>query len=164
MSEVKKFNIANSVVDLIKIYVDSTETNSKMYIKLKPEVINVVKRIVSYAPDSLNEIETAILEIIKDEKIDYKDIPNFIIIIKKLCELIFSLATINLNPVKIADIAANILKFIINILVIEGKIKISEGNLEVFYKLIHNLIDSCMDLLSFSQTVKIKGCFSSCFK
>jgi hypothetical protein len=155
--------IINTLVELLKKSLENGGVKNKLYISLTPEVTSVINNIVTLTPDTFNDIEKAILEVIKDGKIDSKDIPNLIIIVQKLYQVIYSLKTIKVDSKKRAEIAASLLKYIINILVVERIIKIDEEKQSEFYLQVNTLIDSCISLLNFSKTIKTKGCLKSIF-
>jgi len=155
--------IINTLVELLKKSLENGDVKNKLYISLTPEVTSVINNIVTLTPDTFNDIEKAIIEVIKDGKIDSKDIPNLIIIVQKLYQVIYSLKTIKVDSKKRADVAASLLKYIINILVVERIIKIDEEKQSEFYVQVNALIDSCISLLNFSKSIKTKGCLKRIF-
>jgi len=136
----------------------SEEIVKKINIQLNKNEINVLTHILKYSPDFLNEIEKVIIEIVKDNKIDTNDIPNLIILIQKLYELIYNSKQVKYDSKKIADVCGNILKFIIYILVEERKIKMDEDKKLHFFILTDKLIDSCISLLNLSKVLKGSSC------
>ena len=136
------------------------DVNKKLYIALTPEATRVITNMVSLAPNTLNDIEKPILAIIKDGDINSKDIPNLIIIVQKLYQVVYSLKNASNQR---ADITGSVLKYIINILVVERIIKIDEENQPEFYIHVNALIDSCVGLLSFPESIKRKGCLKRIF-
>jgi hypothetical protein len=152
--------IVNTLIELVK---KSLDEDKKLYIALTPEVISVINNIISLAPNTLTDIEKAILEVIKDGNIDSKDIPNLIIIVQKLYQVVYSLKSMKLDYKKRADIAGSVLKYVVNILVVERIIKIDEDKQTEFYLQVNALIDSCVGLLSFPESIKTKGCLKKLF-
>ena len=153
--------LEQTFIDLVKKYLENDDMKKKMNIQLTPEVINVINNIVSLSPNTLIDIEKAIIEIIKDGKIDSKDVPNIIIVVQRIYQFIYSLKNVKFDAKKRAEITGEVLKYLIHILVLERKIKIDEDTEKIhqFYAQFNALIDSCIDLLSYSKSLKTKGCF-----
>lgn len=152
-----------SFIDLIKKSLENEEIKNKITIKLTPELINVINSIISLTPNTLTDIEKASIEIIKDGKIDSKDIPNLIVVIQRIYQFIYSLKNMKLDAKKRADITSELLKYLVHLLVLERKIKIDEEKQSEFLKQTDILIDSCVNLLSFSKTLKAPGCLKKIF-
>ena len=127
---------------------------------LDAEDVTIIQKIISYSPDFFNEIDKLINEIIKDGKIDSNDIPNLILLIKKLYELIHNLKSLKLDNDKRLEICKSILKFIIRVLIDERIIVVNDENKQIVLALIDNLIDSCVSLIHFSGNIKNSTCFS----
>ena len=142
---------------LIELLV-SEEIKSKINIKLNKNEILVINNILKYSPDFLNDVEKSIIEIVKDDRIDTNDIPNLIIIIQKLYELLHKLKNIKIENKTIADVCGNVLKFIIHIMVEERKIKIQDDKKKEFLDLANKLVDSCISLINFSKLLKSSSC------
>ena len=106
----------------------------------------------------MNEIEKVIIEIVKNNKIDTNDIPNLIILIQKLYELIYNSKKVKYDTKTISNICGNTLKFIIYIMVEERKIKIDEDKKSEFLVLTDKLIDSCISLLILPKVLKGTSC------
>lgn len=152
-------------VDIVKKSLENEEIKKKISITLAPEVTSVINNIISLTPNNLTDLEKAITEIIKDGKIDSKDIPNLIVVVQRIYQFIYSLKNTKFDTKKRAEITGELLKYLINILVLERKIKIDEDPEKVleFYKQVNFLIDSCISLLSYSKTLKTKGCLKKIF-
>jgi hypothetical protein len=142
---------------LIELLV-SEEIKSKINIKLNKNEILVINNILKYSPEFLNDVEKSIIEIVKDDRIDTNDIPNLIIIIQKLYELLHKLKNIKIENKTIADVCGNVLKFIIHIMVEERKIKIQDDKKKEFLDLANKLVDSCISLINFSKLLKSSSC------
>jgi hypothetical protein len=130
----------------------------KIGIHLSKEVVEIINKIVDKTPALLSEIEKSVIEVIKDGKIDAKDIPEFIIIVQILYERLHNLKDILLNSFKCAETSATILKFIIHTLIEERKIKIDEENKAEILSQFDKLIDSCISLLNFQSALKPNAC------
>lgn len=155
--------IEQTFLDLIKKSIENEEMKKQISIEINPEVISVINNIISLTPNALTDIEKVTIEIIKDGKIDSKDVPNLIVIIKKIYQTIYSLKTVKLDTKKRADITATILKYVLHLLVLERKIKVDEDKQVEFLRQTDLLIDSCISLLSYSKLIKTKGCFKKLF-
>lgn len=151
--------IEQTFVDLVKKSLENEEIKKKIAIPLTPEVTNVINNIISLTPNTLTDIEKATIQIIKDGKIDSKDIPNLIVVIQRLYQFIYSLKNVKFDAKKRADITSTSLKYLLHLLVLERKIKIDEEKQEEFFTQTDALIDSCIGLLSFPKSLKTKGCF-----
>ena len=136
----------------------SYECKTKLNIQLDEKTQSIINKVLKISPGFLNEIETVFIEIVKDNKIDSNDIPNLIVLVQKLYELIYKAKDIHLDSKKTADACGTLLKFIVHKLVEERKIKIDEANQDAFFALTDKLIDSCVSLLSFPKLVKGAGC------
>jgi hypothetical protein len=122
---------------------------------LNNEVINIYNRI--------DDVEKSLLEVVKDGKIDSNDLPYLILLIQKLYEIVYAVKDIKLDGNKRALISAELLKFISHYLIIERRIEIANDIQSQFLDQIDKLIDSCVGLLSFSKSIKVRGCFKSIF-
>jgi hypothetical protein len=153
--------IEQTFVDLVKKSLENEDMKKQISITLTPEVISVINNIISLSPNTVTDIEKVSIEIIKDGKIDSNDVPNLIVIIQRIYQLIYSLKTANKKTR--AETTATILKYILRLLVLERKIKIDEDKQEAFFSQTDLLIDSCIGLLSYSKLIKTKGCFKKLF-
>ena len=134
------------------------ESKRKLNIQLDEKTQAIINKVLKISPGFLNEIETVFIEIVKDNKIDSNDIPNLIVLVQKLYELIYKAKDIRLDSEKTAKACGTVLKFTVHKLVEERKIKIDEANQDAFFALTDKLIDSCVSLLSFPKLVKGAGC------
>jgi hypothetical protein len=151
--------IEQTFIDLVIKYLENENMKKKIFIALTPEITSVIKNIISLSPDTLTDIEKAMISIIKDGKIDSKDVPNIIVIIQRIYQFIYSLKDVKFDAKKRADITSTSLKYILHILVLERKIKIDEDKQGEFFIQTYYLIDSCVGLLSFPKSLKTKSCF-----
>jgi hypothetical protein len=151
--------IEQTFIDLVMKYLENENMKKKVIITLTPEITSVIKNIISLSPDTLTDIEKAMIETIKDGKIDTKDIPNIIVVIQRIYQFIYSLKDAKFDAKKRADITSTLLKYILHILVLERKIKIDEDQQGEFFIQTYYLIDSCVGLLSFPKSLKTKSCF-----
>ena len=173
-TEVPVTDVSNSVVEVLEnTFVSIVEKSLtsliirdkliKTQINLTPELIEIVKKVLSASPDCFNDIEKAVNEIIKDGKIDSKDIPQFIIVVQKLYQIIYGLKDIKLDAKKRSEFTATVLKYIVHLLIVERKIQIEEEKEMQFLTDCDALIDACIGLLSFPKSIKTKGCLKKLF-
>jgi len=148
--------IPKNLIELVK-----EEIKQKTYI-LNKEYIDILNSLVNKSPNLLNDIEKAMFEIMKDGKIDSNDIPYLITIIQKLYEFMFSLKIGKITTEKRAAICAEIIKFIVHVLIKERRIKVDPNKQDVFLSQFNALMDSCISLLSLQSSLLSKGC-CSCF-
>lgn len=156
IDEVIAVQIPVNLVDLVK-----EEIKQKTHI-LNKEYIDILNSLVGKSPKLLNDIEKAMFEIMKDGKIDSNDIPFLITIIQKLYEFLFSLKIKNMSTEKRAAICAEIIKFIVHVLIKERRIKVDPNKQETFLSQFNALMDSCISLLSLQSELISRGC-CSCF-
>jgi hypothetical protein len=157
IDEVITVKIPMNLVDLVK-----EEIKQKTHI-LNKEYIDILNSLVGKSPKLLNDIEHAMIEITKDGKIDSNDIPFLITIIQKLYEFMFSLKIGKMPTEKRAAICAEIIKFVVVVLIKERRIKVDINKQDIFIAQINALMDSCVSLLSLQSTLLSKGCCSCLF-
>ena len=155
--------IEENLLDSIKKIIVDEELKKKYTIVLNDEVLDIINKILLKTPNTFNDIEKSIKEVISDAKINSSDIPQLIILVQSIYQVIYTIKKTKFDESKIADIAGKIIKFVIRILVEERKIRVDENDKEVFFKQTDLLIDSCVSLLSFPKKIKPKSCFHSIF-
>ena len=151
---------------LSKIFLDNIKNgnlNKDIKIVLTTEVTDIIIKIIDLSPDFLDDIEKPLLKIVKDNNIDSNDLPQLILLIQKLYQIIYSNKINKINSKKIPLVCGQILKFICHFLILDERIKINETHTVIVIELINKLIDSCVGLLSFPKNIKVKRCFSSLF-
>jgi hypothetical protein len=119
----------------------------KIGIHINQDTLDLTQKIMDNTPSLLVDIEKSFREIIKDNKIDTNDIPEFILILQIIYERIHNF---QINQIKRSELCASILKFIIHVLVEEKKIIHDEVKNDFLIQ-IDKLIDSCVSLLNFSN-------------
>ena len=157
IDEVIQVQIPKNLVDLVR-----DEIKQKAHI-LNKEYIDILHSLVDKSPQVLTDIENAMFEITKDGKIDSNDIPYLITIIQKLYEFMFSLKIGKMPTEKRAAICAEIIKFVVIVLIKERRIKVDINKQDVFISQINALMDSCVSLLSLQSTLLSRGCCSCLF-
>lgn len=153
--------LENTLIELLKTYFRNEQGNLKIDMTINDDVIRVIHHIIEFSPDIFSNIEKSIVDIIRDEQINSNDIPHLLVIIKELYKLIHSLKKIKVSAKQCIDITASILKCVIHILILEGKVHVKGNNQEDFLSKLNLLIDSCVELLGYAQTLN-NNCFS-CF-
>lgn len=152
-----------TLIDLVKKSLENEDIKNKISLSITPEVTSIINNIISLTPETLTDIEKAAIEIIKDGKIDSKDIPHLIIVIQRIYQFIYSLKLSKLDTKKRADMTSTLLKYLLRLLVLERKINIDENKKAEFFAETDALIESCISLLSYSTSLKTKGCFKKLF-
>ncbi len=141
----------NSLVTLLlQDITKKSELINKVSIKLDEHSSNILMRVVNNFPDALDEIKNSLSEIMKDGKLDSNDLPNLIKLVEKLYEIIGKTDYKKFKTVERTEIAANILKFLMHVLVVEKIIEIDEEKQKPFLEQLDKLIDSCVGLISFT--------------
>ena len=156
---------ANNVVlktlsDLFLVFI---KTSNNSNIVLSKESIDILNKIINLTPNFLDDVEKSLLEVIKDGKIDSNDLPHLILLIQKLYETIYKIKDMKLDSKTRTVICSEVLKNIAYFLIKERRIPIDEENSDLLLEQINTLIDSCIGLLSFSKSIKVKGCLRSLF-
>jgi hypothetical protein len=126
-------------------------------INISNESIIILNEWLNYNRELINEIEQDIFIIVSDDNIDMKNISYFIEIIKKLYKNIYFTKKIKKNTIECSQLTANILKYFIYLNVSNSIIRIKYSK-KKFLEEINKLVDSCINLLIFSKTIKIKNC------
>lgn len=155
--------VEQTLVDLIKKSLENEDMKKQTNITLTTQDISVINNIISLSPNILTDIEKSAIEIIKDGKIDSKDIHNLVVIIQNLYQFIYSLKSVKFDNKKRAEITATTLKYTLHFLVLERKIKIDEDKQSDFFTQTDLLIDSCISLLTYSKSLKTKRCVKKLF-
>jgi len=114
---------------------------------LKRQTTDMVIKLITNMPELLTTIDTTMCEILTDGKIDTKDIPNFIKMIKCVFD---GVTSVNPGVSNKSELILSVLKFLISTMVSEGKLTLPEngGDIEQIYE----LIETCNDLFEI-QTV-----------
>lgn len=156
-------SVEATIIDLVKKSLENEDIKNKISLSITPEVTSIINNIITLTPETLTDIEKAAIEIIKDGKIDSKDIPHLIIVIQRIYQFIYSLKLSKLDTKKRADMTSTLLKYLLRLLVLERKINIDENKKAEFFAQTDALIESCISLLSYSTSLKTKGCFKKLF-
>ena len=120
-------------------------------ININPDILHVI---LELDIEAINDIYKSILEIVKDNKIDSKDIPQFILLIERIHKLIVNLKCKDIKAKNRIEITELFIKFIFNSLAEKGIIGDIEKNVELLRE-IDALIDACIRLLNFTIDIDI---------
>jgi len=147
-----------SFVELLgKILKNKMKNNTG--ITLSEDVVLIVLKLLKTAPSYFNNVEKTFVEIVKDNKIDSSDMPNIIVLVQELYELIYKNKDTKLDSKKRGDACASTLKFLVHTLVEERIIEINKDKKTVFLSTTDKLIDSFFGLVNLHKELKnIKMC------
>ena len=129
-------------------------------IVLSTDLVTVFRHMLSLSPNTLTDVEQAMIAIIHDGVIDSKDMPRFIVLFQRLYQFVYSLKEVKMNATKRAEITSAVLKYIVRLLVLERKIPVEEEKQQSFFAQTDALIDSCVGLIGYTKTLKPKCCFA----
>jgi hypothetical protein len=122
-------------------------------ININPDILHVI---LELDIEAINDIYKSILEIVKDNKIDSKDIPQFILLIERIHKLIVNLKGADIKAKKRIEITELFIKFIFHSLVEKGIIGDIERKTELLRE-IDALIDACIRLLNFAIDMDVES-------
>lgn len=148
-------------IDLLK-YVIKTENKINNYILLDKKTTDMILTIIDKNPEYFIVFEITMKNIIRDNKIDSKDIPDIIILVQKLYEILFKLKINKLDTIKCSVICGEVAKLLVHVLVKDGKIKIN--NEKEFLEQSDKLIDVCISLIKLAKQLKPPNFFKSLFR
>lgn len=151
--DIQSISINDESKTLIKLIEIILETNDIFKIDLKPDEIELLKLIMVKFPSTFQDIEKCIKSIVEDNTINASDIPKFITLVKDFY-LVFqnmkeTTNNFNLNGETIVNASANIIKFILQIVL--KKYDLYNDNI---IKICNDLIDTSVDLLLIVPQVK----------
>ncbi len=156
-------NISKTLSELFLDIIKTGNLNKDIKIVLSKEATDILVKIIGIKPTFIDDVEKSLLEVVKDGKIDSNDLPHLILLIQKLYEMVYAFKEIKLDGNKRALISAEILKLLSHFLIVERRIEIANDIQSQFLDQLDKLIDSCVGLLSFSKSIKVKGCFKRIF-
>lgn len=139
----------SSLIDLVKKSLENDEINKNDTITIKEDLTSVINNIITQSPNILTDIENASIELIKDGNLNNNKVLEFCDIIYNLKNFIYSLNSIKIpkNKTRAKLIIKHLLKYLICLLVVEGKIKIDEDPEKVNDFYMH--IDAFLLVLTF---------------
>ena len=131
--------IKKTFIELLSEYINTIDD-------LDIEIKNIFLSMINNHPEYFNNFEKIMNIIISNKKVNNNNIPNFILLIEHLYEILYIL---KIKKEKLVNLTGIILKFLINCIILERKIE----NIELLEHL-NTLIDSCINLISLSKVVK----------
>ena len=154
-------NVNVEILSLIQLLTNITNPGaslSKYNLQIDESTKKVLLALMKTNSNFFSEVETILINITQDNKIDAADIPNIIILLQKLYILMVDVKSIKLNTVACSVTCGAIIKIIIHVLVEENIVHITIDKKEVFLANVDKLVDSCVDLLKFTKQLKPKSC------
>lgn len=148
----------NAISTLLKLVLAD---NLKVSVDISPNAKHAIGIILEKNPLLFHNIEGSIKNMTKDSKIDSNDIPNIILCVQQIYEIVCSVK--RYNKEELANITSCIIKTIIHILVEERKIDVTDDNKEAFLALADKLVDSCIALMRLPSIMKPPGCLKKLF-
>lgn len=147
--------ISNSLLILL------LDTNSKniasTMVQLSDSDLSILKELISISPSSFNDINDCILLIIKDGKIDVKDIPPLIKIIKEIYILSHQELTIKIKVKDLITSIGSIIKYVLQIVLYKNNISSPELIVSC-----DNLIDMAVEMIQLQSSLKSNSKFKIC--
>jgi len=131
----------------------------KKEIELSPKLVLMIQRLLQHDKENLGKIETLFKKIMEDKKINAKDIPELIEIIKELYKFFKQLFLRKIT----ADECGSILKLILHLLVtyrLDEDAETKEALLKEVTEVLDIVIVSCAGLIEFKESIP-KGLLKS---
>jgi hypothetical protein len=144
------------ILDLFKLVVQNHDSN--INIRLSDKMKGIITTLIETNPTLFKEFNTTLLNIIKDSKIDTADIPEFVILLQKVYEIVYVSKQINVSKEELADSCGIISKFVVHALIEKDYIKMDNERKIIVLSEIDNIIDVCVSLIKVSKTLKTPGC------
>jgi len=156
-----------NIIELLQNYITSGATISNISFELNAEKSALFLQLMKQFPEFFRGMEDILKSIVQDNVIDSKDIPQIIMLIKKLYELMHKLKDSKITPNQIAEVSSYIIKMVIYVCVAEKIIKVEDANKEQFFMIVNHVIVSCLELVQLAEQVthlsSNKTCFSFLF-
>jgi hypothetical protein len=143
----------NAITTLLKMALDD---NLKVKMDISPNAKHAIEIVLERNPLLFNNIEGSIKNMTKDSKIDTNDIPDIILCVQQIYEIVCSVK--KYSKEELANITSCIIKTIIHILVEERKIDVADDKKDAFLAMSDKLIDSCIALMRLPSIMKPPGC------
>jgi len=148
----EKANDAKTFVITLKLILETSSFQDKYNVKLNPEIMSILNQILNINPDYFNSVETLFLEIINNKTVNPANIPEVILLVKKLYEILYGIKVKDvINGISI-DTCVTIFKFIVNVLIVDNIQDSAESSLLVLT--IDTIIDSCAQLITIRKILK----------
>ena len=151
--------VQETIVELLKHSVADANFEYKFQLTLDKDVVDMFHKIMVLSPNSFVDIQKSLSAIVLDGKINSEDIPQLIALVKSLYQIINAVKKSKVSATKMTELVGGVIKLAFHALVKEGKIKIEHDKHSVFLDQFDELVDSCVSLLSFTESLKPVGCF-----
>ena len=164
INDIQQLNRTQTLIKVLTVLLSTTKTTLEIpfsNVTLSQSEVIILRNIISNSPQNIQDIETCILDIVKDKTIDSSDIPKIMNLFKQMYLLICNLNSIKMNTADFTINTSNILKFAIHLIL--------QIYLLTDAKLISScdaLIDSCCELIHLQSTFQNNKCINvlGCWK
>jgi hypothetical protein len=161
MEEIKNPSFSNLkpiFSELIKLTLSTSTFQDKYAIKLNPELILILNKIIHSNPEYFNKLEISFNQIIADQKIDFNDLPIIITLLSDLYKILYDHKINEIVKGLSVEKCVTILKFCINIILKEN---INNEDTQIsITNIIDNLIDVSSQLIIMRKSLKGKSCYT----
>jgi hypothetical protein len=143
-----------SLIQLLDNIINNKQDKDNDEIILSPNLQKYILLIIKENPKIFMDVEVSMENIIKDGKIDIKDIPDLLVIISKLYEILHHFKDNFKNE--------NMYEFVKTLLNIVFMVYMDEHDVEnkTLFQNMQTLVSSAIDLIKLQQTLKkSKSCF-----
>ena len=151
--------VQETIVELLNQSVADANFEYKFQLTLDNDVVDMFHKIMALSPNSFVDIQKSLTAIVLDGKINSEDIPQLIVLVKSIYQTINAVKNSKVSSTKMTEQVGGVIKLAFHVLVKEGKIKIDDDKHSVFLDQFDELVDSCVSLLSFTESLKPVGCF-----
>ena len=151
--------VQETIVELLKQSISDANFERTFQLTLDNDVVDVFHKIMELSPNSFVDIQKSLSAIVFDGKINSEDIPQLIVLVKSIYQTINAVKNSKVSATKMTEQVGGVIKLAFHVLVKEGKIKIDDDKHSVFLDQFDELVDSCVSLLSFTESLKPVGCF-----
>jgi len=151
ISTIEKSIIVNTFVQTLQLILESSDL-SKYSIQLDPELIKLLLNVLKSNPEYFNSLETTLLVILNSGKIDISSIPNIIVLIKELYQILYNLNVQDIKKGLNISSCELILKFVINV-VLEDRIADETERTELLTA-VNGIIALGIELISIRKVLK----------
>lgn len=148
--------IKQQFIELVEMFLN--EEPDKMTIQLSPDIKKYLFILCKESPELFESFESSLKQIILDNKIDTKDIPEILILVNRVYSEINSKQKLQIN-IDPYELVKTLLHVVFVVYVETNKVENSELLLNVL-----NIIDASIGLIKLKPTKPLKvGCFTCLF-
>jgi len=151
ISTIEKSIIVNTFVQTLQLILESSDL-SKYSVQLNPELIKLLLNVLKSNPEYFNSLESTLLVILNSGKIDISSIPNIIILIKELYQILYNLNVQDIKKGLNISSCELILKFVINV-ILEDKIPDQTERTELLTA-VNGIISLGIELIAIRKVLK----------